>query len=524
MSRRNFTGQDAPLRPKNSEDAIQPCKIFCHLVGYERDVLGKMITNNTITATERTDAELVSCALAGDRDAFSRIVSRYQNLICSLAYSRIGNLGMSEDIAQETFITAWRRLRLLREPEKLRGWLCGIVRNRVHKSIEREGREPVTHAESLEAVENSAARGAIPSEHAIGREEEAILWRSLANIPEIYREPLILFYREHQSVGQMAAKLELTEDAAKQRLSRGRKLLQEEVHAFVESALERTAPGEAFSGAVLAALPLPAAVGAAVGLKGSAAAKSGILSACLVPFIGILAGIAAQWIMIGAAPERERAKRRAQLMISWGIALTLAFGGPVIVNASAIHFGWPDRAYFAAMTGFYWFLATLVTTWIIIVFRYTSAKKKEAAGSANAQQAAQRQRGFVSRIVPLLGTHLMMFWGVILLSWQAHDRLATAVIVGLMAAIAVTNYLIDTGETPSPASRAYIWQLASCGAATLAVVNLRSDVWVATSYGISVSEVPQHFPLWMVPALTAVLLIWAFAFLSITKPKPNPQY
>src|SRR5262245_28898469 len=201
-----------------------------------------MITYSTTTTAEHSDAELVSRSLAGDRDAFSRIVSRYQTLICSLAYSRIGNLGQSEDIAQETFITAWRHLRLLREPAKLRSWLCGIVRNRIHKSLSREGREPAHHAESLESAGDLPAGEALPSERAAKREEEAILWRSLERIPESYREPLILFYREHRSVEAVATELELSEDAVKQRLSRGRKLLHEEVVAFVESALERTNP------------------------------------------------------------------------------------------------------------------------------------------------------------------------------------------------------------------------------------------------------------------------------------------
>ena len=72
--------------------------------------------NTTMSPSESSDAELVSRSVAGDREAFSRIVSRYQTLLCSLAYSRIGNLGQSEDIAQETFVTAWKHLRLLREP------------------------------------------------------------------------------------------------------------------------------------------------------------------------------------------------------------------------------------------------------------------------------------------------------------------------------------------------------------------------------------------------------------------------
>src|SRR6516162_3325024 len=131
-----------------------------------------MIINRTMTVEEQSDTELVSRCLAGDRDAFSRIVSRYQTLICSLAYSRIGNLGQSEDVAQETFITAWKHLRLLREPAKLRSWLCGIVRNRIHKNLRREGHEPARGGESLETVQDSPADQALPSQQAILREEE----------------------------------------------------------------------------------------------------------------------------------------------------------------------------------------------------------------------------------------------------------------------------------------------------------------------------------------------------------------
>src|SRR5271169_4084371 len=132
-----------------------------------------MMTKGNMSAAQDSDAELVSRSLAGDRDAFSRIVNRYQILICSLAYSRIGHLGLSEDVAQETFITAWKHLRLLREPARLRAWLCGIVRNRIQKCLQREGRQPVHFAEPLEAADDSPAREELPSEQTIGREEEA---------------------------------------------------------------------------------------------------------------------------------------------------------------------------------------------------------------------------------------------------------------------------------------------------------------------------------------------------------------
>ena len=293
-----------------------------------------MMTNELITGQGCSDAELVSRSLAGDRDAFSRIVSRYQTLICSLAYSRIGNLGQSEDIAQETFITAWKHLRLLREPEKLRAWLCGIVRNRIHKNLRREGREPAHNAESLEAVQESPANEALPSERAVSREEEAILWRSLEHIPEIYREPLVLFYREHHSIESVAAALELSEDAVKQRLSRGRKLLQERVLAFVEGALERTVPGKTFTLAVLALLPLltasaKAATLGAVAAKGTVAAKTaaglGVLNAILSPVLGLV-GPWLQYRVFLASAQTDQERQNIKRYYRGLFGLILGFG------------------------------------------------------------------------------------------------------------------------------------------------------------------------------------------------------
>lgn len=59
------------------------------------------------------------------------------------------------------------------------------------------------------------------------------MWSALERAPELYREPLVLCYREHRSVEHVAAALDLTEDAVKQRLARGRKILQERVLWFV---------------------------------------------------------------------------------------------------------------------------------------------------------------------------------------------------------------------------------------------------------------------------------------------------
>src|SRR5437762_6908902 len=136
-----------------------------------------MMTNTMLAAAECSDADLVSESLKGNREAFGRIVTRYQSLICSLVYSAMGSLGQSEDLAQETFITAWKHLGHLREADKLRAWLCGIARHRINDYLRRERRRPLLKAEPLEKLEGVAAAEPLPAENAITHEEEKLLWR-----------------------------------------------------------------------------------------------------------------------------------------------------------------------------------------------------------------------------------------------------------------------------------------------------------------------------------------------------------
>jgi zinc protease len=70
-----------------------------------------------------------------------------------------------------------------------------------------------------------------------------------------YRDPLILFYRNGDSTAEVADALELSEETVRQRLSRGRGMLNERVARLVETGLRRSNPAKAFTIAVLAALP-----------------------------------------------------------------------------------------------------------------------------------------------------------------------------------------------------------------------------------------------------------------------------
>jgi DNA-directed RNA polymerase specialized sigma24 family protein len=116
-----------------------------------------MITSKRMSAQAHTDTELVAETLSGNRDAFAQIVERYQSLICALTYSARGNLQASEDLAQVTFITACCELRKLKEPAKLKSWLCGIARNVTNNSFRQDRRTPTAHAETLDEVANTSA-------------------------------------------------------------------------------------------------------------------------------------------------------------------------------------------------------------------------------------------------------------------------------------------------------------------------------------------------------------------------------
>ena len=173
------------------------------------------------------ETELVERSLGGDRAAFAMIVDRYQGVVCGIAYSTCGDLGRSEELAQDTFVTAWRSLQKIKEPAKLRFWLIGIVRNLANNAVRKGHRIPTEGAEPLSM--EVASPMDTPAAQAIGNEEAVIMWRALEVMPPLYREPMILFYREGQSIQALATSLDLTEELVRKRHSRGREMLEAHV-------------------------------------------------------------------------------------------------------------------------------------------------------------------------------------------------------------------------------------------------------------------------------------------------------
>src|SRR2546428_4423929 len=103
-----------------------------------------------------SDAELVHAARRGDKRAFVEIVARHQAMVCGIALGILGDFAASEDAAQEAFLTAWRKVHDLREPERLRAWLGQIARNAALGHLRRQrGHEAL--AEALALADESPA-------------------------------------------------------------------------------------------------------------------------------------------------------------------------------------------------------------------------------------------------------------------------------------------------------------------------------------------------------------------------------
>lgn len=200
------------------------------------------------------EIDVLKSCVGGDSTAFEMIVQKYQSLVCAITYSAVGQVEKSEELAQQVFINAWKGLAQLKDLDKFKAWLIAITRNVIRDSLRRQKRDIVAKAARIDEIGDAADSTSEPLETVISKEQETIVRQSLEQIPETYREPLVLFYRQQQSTRQVAEALDISEDTVRTRLMRGRKLLKEQVARMVESTLSHTGPGKAFTTMVVASI------------------------------------------------------------------------------------------------------------------------------------------------------------------------------------------------------------------------------------------------------------------------------
>ena len=184
------------------------------------------------------ETRLLQASQAGDQKAFEAIVAKYQGTVCAITFSGTGRCDVSEELAQETFLNAWRNLHQLRDLKGFRSWLYSIARNVLRNYYRQNKVVP----EEVDPTELAARESDGPPEILIQEEERIMLEQAILRLPEKYREPLVLFCRQRRSVRETAHALGLSEATVRTRLHRARNLLREDMVKRLERVLEQTGP------------------------------------------------------------------------------------------------------------------------------------------------------------------------------------------------------------------------------------------------------------------------------------------
>lgn len=180
----------------------------------------------------REDVDLVRATLAGDQDAFQRLVERYQDRLFALARGYTKRAVEIEDIVQDAFLKAFRRLDTFNHESSFYTWLYRITLNTALDFLKRRGRSPVRAVEDPELGAPLAPQEGFAPHARLEREEIAEITHAvLEELPEIFRTALVLREFEGLAYQEIADVLGISIGTVESRLFRARARFKERLLA-----------------------------------------------------------------------------------------------------------------------------------------------------------------------------------------------------------------------------------------------------------------------------------------------------
>jgi RNA polymerase sigma-70 factor (ECF subfamily) len=173
------------------------------------------------------EAQWIAEAKTGDKDAFAKLVEKYQRPVYSVCYRMLGTPTAAEDAAQEAFIRAYLALDRYDPNRSFATWILSIASN---YSIDQLRKKKVT----ILSMDNEKYGwmappdpGPSPEKAAIDKEKSALVQAILTDLPETDRAAVILQFWHDYSYDEIAETLGLSSSAVKSRLFRARRLMAE---------------------------------------------------------------------------------------------------------------------------------------------------------------------------------------------------------------------------------------------------------------------------------------------------------
>ena len=167
---------------------------------------------------------IIARARRGDADAFEQLVTAYRNQVFRLALRMCGNEADADEVAQEAFLSAWKGLPNFRGESRFSTWLYQLTTHAAIDLMRREKRQAA--AEDIDEI-TAADDGPSPQQQVERTETQREIRSALMQLPEEYRQVLLLRFMQELSYEEIGRALKLPVGTVKSRLNRAKAQLKD---------------------------------------------------------------------------------------------------------------------------------------------------------------------------------------------------------------------------------------------------------------------------------------------------------
>ena len=194
----------------------------------------------------KSDAELAANLLNGDEAAFTQFVNAFHARLSQYSFLMCGHKEDAEEVAQETLLRVFESIDQLRDPSRLKSWVFRIAKNECFMKRRKSVFAPAVELSLDELrptrIDDGDMHGieiadwtALPENLLLDAELKDALARSIRELPEIYRSVVLLRDVEELTTLETADVLEISPDAVKTRLHRGRLALRHHMDHYLRA-------------------------------------------------------------------------------------------------------------------------------------------------------------------------------------------------------------------------------------------------------------------------------------------------